>query len=60
MKIVVDRDYRKARAEAYPSLRDFVEAYTEKELGNTEKWTQYMRRIQSVREKFPKGGKKTK
>ena len=47
-------DYARARANAYPPLREFAEALTEKEMGNDAKWTQYMQQVQLVRETIPK------
>jgi hypothetical protein len=43
-------DFRQRRAEAYPTVREFVEAFTERELGSPEKWHDYMRRVKHVKE----------
>ena len=48
-------DYSRARALAYPSLLEFVEAYTEKEIGeDSTKWDAYVVKYNQVREDNPK------
>ena len=48
-------DYARARASAYPSLLEFVEAYTEKEIGeDSTKWDAYVVKYNQVREDNPK------
>jgi len=47
--------YAKARAVAYPSLADFAEAYTEKEIGSSStKWDAYVTAYNKVRSDNPK------
>ena len=47
--------YARARALAYPSLSEFVEAYTEKEIGeDSTKWDAYVVKYNQVREDNPK------
>ena len=48
--------YARARASAYPSLSEFVEAYTEKEIGeDSTKWDAYVVKYNQVRTDNPKG-----
>jgi len=48
-------NYKFARRLAYPSLLEFVEAYTEKEIGgDTTKWDDYVVKYNQVREDNPK------
>ena len=48
-------DYARARALAYPSLLEFVEAYTEKEIGeDSTKWDAYVTKYNQVRTDNPK------
>ena len=48
-------DYARARASAYPSLLEFAEAYTEKEIGeDSTKWDAYVVKYNQVREDNPK------
>ena len=48
--------YARARAEAYPSQKDFMEAYTEKEIGgDSTKWDAYKTAYNKVRTDNPKG-----
>ena len=48
-------DYARARALAYPSLSEFVEAYTEKEIGeDSTKWDAYVTKYNQVRTDNPK------
>jgi|TARA_R110000824_G_C14772859_1_gene631118 hypothetical protein len=47
--------YARARESAYPSTKDFMEAYTEKEIGgNTGKWDAYVINYNKVRSDNPK------
>ena len=47
--------YARARASAYPSLSEFVEAYTEKEIGeDSTKWDAYVVKYNQVRTDNPK------
>jgi len=47
--------YKMARAFAYPSIREFIEAYTEKEIGeDTTKWDAYVVKYNQVRTDNPK------
>ena len=49
------KDYARSRALAYPSLLEFVEAYTEKEiLENSTKWDAYVVKYNKVRTDNPK------
>lgn len=54
MKIEHVRDYVEARRAAYPKTEDFIEAFTEKELGDPAKWAAYLKRVADVKAKFPK------
>ena len=48
--------YARARAEAYPSLQEFAEAYCEKEIGgDSTKWDAYKTAYNKVRSDNPKG-----
>ena len=48
-------NYARARALAYPSLTEFVEAYTEKEIGeDSTKWDAYVIKYNQVRTDNPK------
>ena len=48
-------NYKFARRLAYPSLLEFIEAYTEKEIGgDTTKWDDYVVKYNQVREDNPK------
>ena len=48
-------DYARARALAYPSLSEFAEAYTEKEIGeDSTKWDAYVVKYNQVRTDNPK------
>jgi hypothetical protein len=50
-----NNEYQRERASAYPSLRDFAEAYCEKQiLGMDEKWNVYVEKYNAVRAEFPK------
>jgi hypothetical protein len=47
--------YARTRADAYPSVADFMEAYTEKEIdGNSAKWDAYVIARNKVRTDNPK------
>ena len=46
---------QRKRAEKYPSVQDFMEAYTEKEIGgNDTKWNEYKTKYNKVRTDNPK------
>tara|TARA_R110000744_G_scaffold103234_1_gene198030 strand:+ start:323 stop:640 length:318 start_codon:yes stop_codon:yes gene_type:complete len=48
-------DYARLRADSYPSLSEFVEAYTEREIGNdSAKWNAYVISYNAVRSDNPK------
>ena len=52
---VDDRTYAEKRAAAYPSVADFMEAYTEKEIGGSStKWNAYVTAYNKVRTDNPK------
>jgi hypothetical protein len=47
--------YARARADAYPNIQDFKEAYTEKEIGgDSTKWDAYVIAYNKVRTDNPK------
>jgi len=47
--------YARKRAIEYPSTKDFMEAYTEKEIGsNSTKWDAYVTKYNKVRTENPK------
>ena len=49
------QDYARKRKEAYPSTKDFMEAYTEKEIGgDTTKWDAYVINYNKTRSDNPK------
>ena len=49
------QEYARARAVAYPSTPDFMEAYTEKEIGgDSTKWDAYVINYNKVRTENPK------
>ena len=49
-------DYARARDVSYPSLKEFAEAYTEKEIGGDDtKWNEYVTKYNKVRTDNPKG-----
>jgi hypothetical protein len=54
MKVKINRGYSNARALEYPTVLEFIEATTEKELGDTTKWDKYLTKVQEVRERHPK------
>ena len=48
--------YARARDVSYPSLKEFTEAYTEKEIGGDDtKWNEYVTKYNKVRTDNPKG-----
>ena len=48
--------YARARETAYPSVNDFMEAYTEREIGeDSTKWDAYVTKYNKVRSDNPKG-----
>ena len=48
-------EYQRKRANQYPSVQDFMEAYTEKEIGgNSTKWDAYKTAYNKVRADNPK------
>jgi hypothetical protein len=48
-------DYARARDETYPQLKEFVEAYCEKEIGeDSTKWDAYVIKYNQVRTEHPK------
>jgi len=51
-----NKAYARKRAIEYPSVQDFMEAYTEKEIGsNNTKWDAYVTKYNKVRTDNPKG-----
>ena len=49
------QDYARARETAYPQLKEFAEAYTEKEIGgDNTKWNEYVTKYNKVRTDNPK------
>ena len=49
-------EYQRKRASQYPSVQDFMEAYTEKEIGgDSTKWDAYKIAYNKVRTDNPKG-----
>tara|TARA_R110000765_G_scaffold364675_1_gene454891 strand:- start:310 stop:660 length:351 start_codon:yes stop_codon:yes gene_type:complete len=50
------QDYARARDISYPNLKEFAEAYTEKEIGGDDtKWNAYVTKYNKVRTDNPKG-----
>ena len=48
-------DYARARDNSYPNLKEFAEAYTEKEIGGDDtKWNAYVTKYNQVRTDNPK------
>ena len=48
-------DYARARKQEYPNVDEFMEAYTEKEIGgNSSKWDEYVIKYNKVRSDNPK------
>ena len=51
-----NKDYARKRAKEYPSVKDFMEAYTEKVIGGSStKWDAYKTAYNKVRSDNPKG-----
>jgi len=51
-----NKAYARKREREYPSIRDFMEAYTEKEIGgDSTKWDAYKTAYNKVRTDNPKG-----
>ena len=51
-----NQEYARARKEAYPVTTEFMEAYTEKEIGGDDtKWNEYVTKYNKVRTDNPKG-----
>ena len=51
-----NNEYARDRAKSYPSVKDFMEAYTEKEIGgDSTKWDAYVVNYNKVRTDNPKG-----
>ena len=49
-------EYARARDISYPNLKEFAEAYTEKEIGGDDtKWNEYVTKYNKVRTDNPKG-----
>jgi len=49
------KDYARKREWQYPNLKEFAEAYCEKEINNDNtKWNEYVAKYNSVRTTFPK------
>lgn len=46
--------FQEKRAAAYPSLNEFAEALTEKEMGDDTKWLRYLKTVKRVRASIPK------
>tara|TARA_R100000306_G_C4338332_1_gene123911 strand:- start:316 stop:660 length:345 start_codon:yes stop_codon:yes gene_type:complete len=50
-----NKEYQRNREASYPSLREFAEAYTEKEIGgDSTKWDAYKTKYNKVRSDNPK------
>ena len=50
-----NKEYARKRAIEYPSVQDFMEAYTEKEIGGSStKWDAYVTKYNKVRTDNPK------
>ena len=50
------QQYARKREEEYPPIKDFMEAYTEKEIGgDSTKWDAYIIKYNKVRTDNPKG-----
>ena len=50
-----NKDYARARDRAYPKVKEFMEAYTEKEIGgDSTKWDAYVVRYNKSRSDNPK------
>ena len=49
------KEYARKRETAYPELKEFAEAYTEKEIGGDDtKWNEYVTKYNKVRTDNPK------
>ena len=49
------KQYQRDRVTAYPSLKEFAEAYCEKEINsNNTKWDEYVTKYNNVRTTYPK------
>ena len=49
------KDYARKREQAYPNLKEFAEAYCEKEINNNSaKWDEYVTKYNNVRTTYPK------
>jgi len=49
------KDYARKRERQYPNLKEFAEAYCEKEINNNSaKWDEYVAKYNNVRTTFPK------
>ena len=49
------QDYARKRKEEYPMTKEFIEAYTEKEIGGDDtKWNEYVTKYNKVRTDNPK------
>jgi len=49
------KDYARKRERQYPNLKEFAEAYCEKEINsNSSKWDEYVAKYNNVRTTFPK------
>ena len=49
------KDYARKREQAYPNLKEFAEAYCEKEINNDNtKWNEYVTKYNNVRTTYPK------
>ncbi len=50
-----ENGYKTSRQEGYPSMLEFIEAYTEKEIGeDSTKWDAYVIKYNQVRTDYPK------
>ena len=51
----ITNEYQRDRANTYPRIREFLEAYTEKEIGeDSTKWDAYVVKYNKVRSDIPK------
>lgn len=49
------KDYARKREREYPNLKEFAEAYCEKEINNNStKWNEYVTKYNNVRTTYPK------
>jgi len=52
----VSKEYARNRLQQYPNNLEFIEAYTEKEIGGDDtKWNEYVTKYNKVRTDNPKG-----